>query len=103
MCIKKQARGNHRAERTGSRNSEGTSGGYVCRQALLFQPGLSDYKQQKWTLDNSGQKVCTRIKAEEQDLRKDRRGRMATDALGELQPFSIHVVLHQDWDSLEKA
>lgn len=63
---------------------------------LLFQPRLSDYELQKLTLDNSGEKVCTRPKAEELGLRKDRRGMMAADTLGELQPLSIDVVLHQD-------
>lgn len=66
----------------------GTSAGNLL--TLLFQPGLSDYKLQKLTLDNSGEKVCTRIKAEEPGLRKDRRRMMAADTLGELQPLSIH-------------
>ena len=60
---------------------------------LLFQPRLSDCKQQKPTLDNLGQKGSNRGKAEEPGFRKARRETMGADTLGELQPFSIHSTL----------
>lgn len=67
-----------------------------------FSQGYLMIKYRNWLWTTQVRKYVLELKLERQALGRTE-GMMAADTWGELQSFSIHVVLCQDWDSLREA